>query len=112
MLAFDRLLTKKLKGRLVVRWRGHCATCRRCFRTAEGARYTPGSPGAGGHIFRIPALINSVLLHKRHNLVAAFAIHLRIIIRLENRVGTIGGRSEEHTSELQSLRHLVCRLLL
>src|SRR5205814_7688022 len=23
-----------------------------------------------------------------------------------------GGRSEEHTSELQSLRHLVCRLLL
>src|SRR5262245_28968853 len=28
-------------------------------------------------------------------------------------IGTIGyGRSEEHTSELQSLRHLVCRLLL
>src|SRR5215472_18171749 len=25
---------------------------------------------------------------------------------------TVGGRSEEHTSELQSLRHLVCRLLL
>src|ERR1039458_1598106 len=24
---------------------------------------------------------------------------------------TLGGRSEEHTSELQSLRHLVCRLL-
>src|SRR5262245_64175500 len=29
------------------------------------------------------------------------------------RCGTIGTqRSEEHTSELQSLRHLVCRLLL
>src|ERR1035438_10722406 len=27
-------------------------------------------------------------------------------------VGTSGQRSEEHTSELQSLRHLVCRLLL
>src|SRR5258705_7586767 len=27
-------------------------------------------------------------------------------------VGLDGGRSEEHTSELQSLRHLVCRLLL
>src|SRR5205814_10012014 len=27
-------------------------------------------------------------------------------------VTTISGRSEEHTSELQSLRHLVCRLLL
>src|SRR5437899_9444242 len=26
--------------------------------------------------------------------------------------GTALGRSEEHTSELQSLRHLVCRLLL
>src|SRR5947199_1434068 len=27
-------------------------------------------------------------------------------------VNTCGARSEEHTSELQSLRHLVCRLLL
>src|SRR5438045_7398058 len=37
--------------------------------------------------------------------------------RLTLRVGTFVerhdlGRSEEHTSELQSLRHLVCRLLL
>src|SRR5262245_63620578 len=32
---------------------------------------------------------------------------------LDLRVGQDGiGRSEEHTSELQSLRHLVCRLLL
>src|ERR1039458_10420824 len=28
------------------------------------------------------------------------------------RIRPAGGRSEEHTSELQSLRHLVCRLLL
>src|ERR1039458_3224872 len=28
------------------------------------------------------------------------------------RTGSPGDRSEEHTSELQSLRHLVCRLLL
>src|SRR5258705_1688591 len=28
------------------------------------------------------------------------------------RAGNNGWRSEEHTSELQSLRHLVCRLLL
>ena len=27
-------------------------------------------------------------------------------------IATINNRSEEHTSELQSLRHLVCRLLL
>src|SRR5262245_65233008 len=34
-------------------------------------------------------------------------------VRLAGRsVGAEGARSEEHTSELQSLRHLVCRLLL
>src|SRR5947199_5572259 len=31
-------------------------------------------------------------------------------IEVESQMGV--GRSEEHTSELQSLRHLVCRLLL
>src|SRR5258705_5997187 len=30
----------------------------------------------------------------------------------DRRVAVRGARSEEHTSELQSLRHLVCRLLL
>src|SRR2546425_7316134 len=30
----------------------------------------------------------------------------------QRRVGRMGGRSEEHTSELQSLAYLVCRLLL
>src|SRR5437899_13064768 len=33
-------------------------------------------------------------------------------IRELGRVVQLGVRSEEHTSELQSLRHLVCRLLL
>src|SRR2546425_4557818 len=33
-------------------------------------------------------------------------------VRLRMRVGTPGERSEEHTSELQSLAYLVCRLLL
>src|SRR5437899_8927314 len=32
--------------------------------------------------------------------------------RRSARAATCGARSEEHTSELQSLRHLVCRLLL
>src|SRR5258705_1728389 len=49
-----------------------------------------------------------------------FYLHLPVtlpqIVRCEECVGTgwRGGqaRSEEHTSELQSLRHLVCRLLL
>src|SRR5438045_6665473 len=33
-------------------------------------------------------------------------------LRGHPRAGVLGARSEEHTSELQSLRHLVCRLLL
>src|SRR5258705_6268164 len=35
---------------------------------------------------------------------------LKVIVSLE--VGECDSRSEEHTSELQSLRHLVCRPLL
>src|SRR5262245_66487760 len=38
------------------------------------------------------------------------ASHERVAI--PGRHNTSGRRSEEHTSELQSLRHLVCRLLL
>src|SRR5262245_63223062 len=34
------------------------------------------------------------------------------LIFLTNKAILTEGRSEEHTSELQSLRHLVCRLLL
>src|SRR5205814_5679099 len=34
------------------------------------------------------------------------------VVRRRVRRRPWGGRSEEHTSELQSLRHLVCRLLL
>src|SRR5947209_3159290 len=33
-------------------------------------------------------------------------------IGIDGRVGDVGGRSEEHTSELQSRQYLVCRLLL
>src|ERR1039458_3116877 len=54
--------------------------------------------------------------------LSSLTSHLRQLLRpkknehqeeQENRVGkTHGHRSEEHTSELQSLRHLVCRLLL
>src|SRR5262245_43311675 len=34
------------------------------------------------------------------------------VILINTDAGMLDGRSEEHTSELQSLRHLVCRLLL
>src|SRR5947199_8687524 len=43
------------------------------------------------------------------NLCDAFGIPL---LFLQDVPGFMVGRSEEHTSELQSLRHLVCRLLL
>src|SRR5438045_4501165 len=45
----------------------------------------------------------NILLAEGHALVADFGIA---------RALAAAGRSEEHTSELQSLRHLVCRLLL
>src|SRR5438045_8963983 len=35
-----------------------------------------------------------------------------VSIRTPKGAAGVTGRSEEHTSELQSLRHLVCRLLL
>src|SRR5205814_1248429 len=43
---------------------------------------------------------------------AEAAVGLAIIIALFRHRQTVNLRSEEHTSELQSLRHLVCRLLL
>src|SRR5437899_7809155 len=36
----------------------------------------------------------------------------QLIYAKDGKIIDIEGRSEEHTSELQSLRHLVCRLLL
>src|SRR5262245_63686064 len=45
----------------------------------------------------------------RHDLVAR---HADAVVRDGDRAGCLVERSEEHTSELQSLRHLVCRLLL
>src|SRR5438045_6200427 len=51
--------------------------------------------------------------------VITYAFHSDVSVKyaalvgLPAAVGAVGGtRSEEHTSELQSLRHLVCRLLL
>src|SRR5262245_64384380 len=44
--------------------------------------------------------------------VALRAELLRPLLRELGRKDEIAFRSEEHTSELQSLRHLVCRLLL
>src|SRR5262245_32702902 len=42
----------------------------------------------------------------------AFCLALEELARVDSSVAITLERSEEHTSELQSLRHLVCRLLL
>src|SRR5437899_7243963 len=50
-------------------------------------------------------------------IIGAYGLTLAGFLMLSGRAGDVYGqkklfRSEEHTSELQSLRHLVCRLLL
>src|SRR5262245_51703839 len=58
--------------------------------------------------FIAPLMINRgvrVSLNLRHKVLPHAAL-------LVDRICPQGDRSEEHTSELQSLRHLVCRLLL
>src|SRR5258705_6178871 len=44
----------------------------------------------------------------------ACTLHTYLVVKEDSwqLFGFVNGRSEEHTSELQSLRHLVCRLLL
>src|SRR5262245_41460142 len=54
---------------------------------------------------------NGTIHYDDVNLTHNFAT-LRVVSQLCEVVGQIHIRSEEHTSELQSLRHLVCRLLL
>src|SRR3712207_8731044 len=43
--------------------------------------------------------------------VAGGVVELRLVVAAQAQ-GEVGGRSEEHTSELQSRQYLVCRLLL
>src|SRR2546425_8826679 len=50
--------------------------------------------------------------HERRNLRATARLRRGRRIDSEDRRGTRLRRSEEHTSELQSLAYLVCRLLL
>src|SRR5262245_64647715 len=45
-------------------------------------------------------------------LIACFNLGFRVTRKMKSYLHDYSFRSEEHTSELQSLRHLVCRLLL
>src|SRR3712207_8819793 len=53
---------------------------------------------------------NPELSFEEERTAKVVADHLRAL-GIETRTG-VGGRSEEHTSELQSRQYLVCRLLL
>src|SRR5258705_10264293 len=66
-------------------------------------------------LFPYTTLFRSVLSGLgRRDLSAVFRHHGvgHRLLRVPRAVADAGARSEEHTSELQSLRHLVCRLLL
>src|SRR5258708_28556315 len=70
----------------------------------------------------LPTLTESSIIRERAALVittslsaierAKIALSRRVIVRSIIRRRDYQGRSEEHTSELQSPDHLVCRLLL
>src|SRR3712207_6882540 len=60
-------------------------------------------------LFRsVTVLKNFRFGEERYNL----QIGAEVFNLFNQRIRTIGGRSEEHTSELQSRQYLVCRLLL
>src|SRR2546422_2005844 len=79
------------------------------FRSRGGASVQGGMVGRQVHLAQRA-------LREIHGVVvpAAFgaAVRREVFNRGQNRVGGARVRSEEHTSELQSRLHLVCRLLL
>src|SRR5690606_41755119 len=73
----------------------------------------PGHPLGGDQYGR--DLLSRILLGSQQTLLVALlatVIGLGIGTVLGTLAGAFGGRSEEHTSELQSRENLVCRLLL
>src|SRR5205809_5187456 len=71
-----------------------------------------------GRPFFTPAMLGSAVFWGVHDPALVVIEYSRIIgytmihVSAFIIVGTIAARSEEHTSELQSRLHLVCRLLL
>src|SRR5205814_6658855 len=77
--------------------------------------YEYSSDGVGQHrdLHRFPTRRSSDLARRMTNASAPASPFVRAV-EPDAQAGQpgLGLRSEEHTSELQSLRHLVCRLLL
>src|SRR5436853_3449630 len=63
-------------------------------------------------IMQLPAKATQLFLHMTDNKYAMLMLVNVLLLLLGTFMDMAPMRSEEHTSELQSLRHLVCRLLL
>src|SRR5205814_10501473 len=68
--------------------------------------------GAGPDIAAFSVCHTATELQLDVNLFTPWGNDKGVVIDLDVDQNSNTGRSEEHTSELQSLRHLVCRLLL
>src|ERR1039458_7168014 len=73
---------------------------------ADTGLESPVNPQAGKPAIHRAVVPRQVLLHS-----CSRRLHFDFV-PLDAGAVELGERSEEHTSELQSLRHLVCRLLL
>src|SRR2546422_7211577 len=81
------------------------------FRSGDGQSAVIPPPAVRSRIARPPLLLASV---ERRPFLLDYAENDEMRVARPERLGEIlaGERSEEHTSELQSRLHLVCRLLL
>src|SRR5262245_54933187 len=71
-----------------------------------------GVPAIAARVAAIAlAMVAGWLMHRTFTFAVATPPNLAEFVRYAGVAWTASARSEEHTSELQSLRHLVCRLL-
>src|SRR5262245_65311365 len=68
--------------------------------------------GRDGRLSEIGIHAHGIFLQSGPNTSTGFTDDLVVNLFRMNSASYLVQRSEEHTSELQSLRHLVCRLLL
>src|SRR3712207_8670038 len=78
---------------------------------SEGAadQLLPGGEPVGGEVGELVLVARDALLGRGHRVERGLLLDERVGDGVDR---TVLGRSEEHTSELQSRQYLVCRLLL